>query len=131
MTQQTPSAARWRWLLPALFVAGPAGPFAGYVNTLHSPPLHNDLSAESLLIVFTVSSIAGCISPRSAWVSALLVGLGLPFAHILVATLAIPVPRPLPARAADLLALFPSFLGAGAGAFWRVFLLRPVSRDFN
>jgi hypothetical protein len=66
-----------------------------------------------------------------AWASALLVGFGLPFAHILVTSLAIPVPRPLPARVADLFALFPSALGAGAGAFWRVFLLRSVSRDFN
>jgi hypothetical protein len=128
MTNQKPIAAGLIWSIPATFVATAGGFLAAYVDSLVTHP-HDNVSIEAILLVLLSGILAGTLCPRLAWASALLAGFGLPFGHVAVWAVAYWVPRPVPFRKSDFLALLLSFIGAAAGAGWRVFLARPLTSD--
>lgn len=130
VTEQPPLAAGWQWSVPALLVASAGGLLAGYVDT-HVVPPHDWLSMEAITCVVAVAAIAGSICPRLAWLSALLVGLALPFAHLAITDFSVSVPRYVPFRMSDFRALIVSAVGAAGGAGGRIFLGRPIPRDLR
>ncbi len=84
--------------------------FAGWVD------FNNNEPQAAVLVILTVTFVAGWIYPAKAWLWAIIVALGLPGVYLSAVGLGYhPVSPPSPGWYASLIALIPAFLGAYAG----------------
>ena len=97
-------------LVSVLLFAAAAGVFAGYVD------LHNDEVQAAVLVIAVATFLLSLFRPRAAWMVALLVGAGVPAAHIWARATGFVVPYPVDSLWGTALAFVPAFLGACAGA---------------
>lgn len=100
----------WTYVLVLL-----AGAAAGYVD------LHNDEVQACLILMLPAGFFAGLLQPRGAWRWALVLGLGVPVAHLVARLVGYRPPYPVrPNDFAVLLALIPAFVAtyAGVAARW-------------
>jgi peptidoglycan/LPS O-acetylase OafA/YrhL len=127
MSGDPKATGRWRWRAPALLVAAIGAGVAGYLDT-HVMPLNDYLSVEAIVAVCLFATLAGVLCPRLAWLTSLMIGLGVAAFHFVTEMAGISVPRPLPLHPGDLLALIPALICAAAGAGWRLFLSKPIPK---
>jgi hypothetical protein len=103
------------WLCLILAFAG--GVFAGWVD------FNNDEPQAAVLVILLVTFLTGLITPRKAWLWAIIIALCLPGVYLLASGLGYqPVSPPSPGWYASLIALIPAFIGAYSGALVRVIL---------
>jgi hypothetical protein len=103
------------WLCLCIALAG--GVFAGWVD------FNNDEVQAAVLVILAVTFLTGLITPRKAWLWAVIVALCLPGVYLIATQLGYqPVSPPNPVWYASLLALIPAFIGAYSGALSRVLI---------
>ncbi len=105
------------WLCLVIALIGAA--FAGWVD------FNNDEPQAAVLVILVITALLGWMVPGKSWLWAIIVALGLPAMYLILRTLGYqPVSPPSPGWYASLLALIPAFIGAYAGALWRVIFIK-------
>ena len=93
------------------------GALAGWLD------IHSREVQPTVLVLVLAAAALSALSPRLAWVPALLVGIGVPLAHAYARAAAIEVPYPVNGGIlTTFLALIPSTIGAVVGALARTML---------
>lgn len=99
-----------------IFTLG-GGIFAGWVD------FNNDEPQAAVLVILLVTFLLGLLTPKRAWLEALIVALCLPGVYLFARALGYqPASPPSPAWYASLLAIIPAFIGAYAGVLGRIIL---------
>src|SRR5689334_6252199 len=102
-----------RYRIPAAVVLGLAlvlGLFAGWVD------LHNDEVQAAVLVIVVSAGLLGMWAPRLALITGVIVGLGVPIAHLCARVVGYQLPYPMGHYAESFIALIPGVLAAGIGA---------------
>ena len=95
----------------------------GYVDT-HTK---TDDNLPMVLILLTVAFLFGVVQPKHAWQWALIIGLGVPLAHLIGRVFGYRPPYPVePNVLVTFIALIPAFIGAYLGVLART-LVRSIA----
>jgi hypothetical protein len=97
-------------ILSVLAVALVLGLCAGWVD------LHNDEVQATVLVIVVSAGALGFLAPRSAVLAGLVVGLGVPIAHLYARLTEFALPYPVHNYAESFIALVPAVLTAVIGA---------------
>ena len=96
-----------------LTIAVLLGCLAGWID------LHNDEVQAAVLVIVVSAGALGLWAPRLAFVAGLIVGLGVPLAHLYARMTGYQLPYPMGHYAESFIALIPGVLAAGIGAALR------------
>ena len=97
-------------LVSILAIAFALGLCAGWVD------VHNDEVQATVLVLLVSAGTLGFLAPRLAVVAGLVVGLGVPIAHLYVRLTAYQLPYPMHNYAESFIALVPAVLAAVVAA---------------
>ena len=101
---------RVRSLVSVLGIAFVLGLCAGWVD------VHNDEVQATVLVLLVSAGTLGFLAPRFAFLSGLVVGLGVPLAHLYARLTAFQLPYPVHHYAESFIALVPAMLAAVVAA---------------
>jgi hypothetical protein len=95
------------FVLPIALVLGVC---AGWID------LHSEEVQPTVLVLVVAAGSLGFFAPRLAALSGLLVGIGVPLAHLYARIVGYALPYPMHAYVESFIALIPAVLAAGIGA---------------